>query len=95
MTTIIAAFVIGGLFNYCGVQANPQRIGPILAGIGLFTYSSAAYAFFIAGNHYKAFKQHIKYRSIFTRRRKSRGYDKYGFKEFSEVMDYGEPKPDP
>ena len=92
MTTILAAFVIGSLFNLCGVSANPQRIGPILAGIGLFTYSSAAFAFFIAGNHYKAFKKDMKYRSIFARRRKSRGYDKYGFKEYSTAMDYGEPK---
>ena len=80
MTTILAAFVIGGLFNYCKVSAFPSRIGPILAGIGFFTYSSAAFSFYIAGNHYKAFKKQIKYRSIFARKRKARGYDKYGFK---------------
>lgn len=95
MTTIVAAFVIGGLFNFCGVSTFPQRIGPILASIGLFTYSSAAFSFFIAGNHYKAFKKQIKYRSIFARRRNQRGYDKFGFKEYSEVMDYGDPKPAP
>ena len=43
----------------------------------------------------QAFKKQIKYRSVFARRRNQRGYDKFGFKEYSDVMDYGDPKPVP
>lgn len=75
MTTVLAAFVLGGLFNYFGVSQNPQRIGPILAGIGALAYSGSAFAYFFAGKHYIAFEKKIKYRSIFTKNRKARGYD--------------------
>lgn len=76
MTTVAAAFVIGSLFSYFGVSHNPSRIGPILAGIGSFAYSTSAIAYFIAGKHYMAFKKKLKYRSFFARGRHKRGYDR-------------------
>ena len=91
MTTVLAAFVLGSLFNFFGVSHNPQRIGPILAGIGFFAYSAAALSFFLAGKHYMAFKRNLKYRSFFVRKRSKRGYDKQGFKPWSDKMDYGDP----
>jgi len=95
MTTVFAAFIIGGLFNYFGATQYPQRVGPILAGIGAFAYSCSAFAYFFAGKHYIAFEKKIKYRSIFSRNRKERGYDSKGFKKYSKVPDYGDPIPKP
>ena len=49
MTTILAAFVLDGLFRYFGVLNNPTRIGSILAAIGFLAYASAAVAFYVEG----------------------------------------------
>lgn len=75
MATIAASLVVGVLFNGLNVAKFPSRVGPILAGIATVAYGGSAFAYFLAGKHYIAYKRHIKYRSIFAKRRKERGYD--------------------
>jgi len=69
MATIAASLVVGVLFNGLNVAKYPGRVGPILAGIATVAYGGSALAYYLAGNHYLAFKRHIKYRSIFAKDR--------------------------
>jgi len=82
MSSVVAALIIGALFKRFDVVANPAIIGKILALIGGIAYTGSAVAFYLAGKYYIAFKRNLKYRSIFTFNRKSRGYDSKGFKPF-------------
>lgn len=82
MSSVVAALIIGALFKRFDVVADPTVIGKILALIGGIAYFGSAVAFYFAGKNYIAFKRRLKYRSMFTFNRKSRGYDAQGFKPF-------------
>ena len=79
MALVVSAFVIKACFDRLGVAGNPVLLGKVLAGVATIAYLGAAGAYYLAGKHYVAFQQKIKYRSIFAKNRGKRGY-KGGFK---------------
>ena len=80
MSSLLAAFIIGLAFKRFDVVSDPTIIGKILAAIGTIAYLGSASAFYLAGNHYIAFKRNMRYRSLLVLNRKSRGF-KDGFKK--------------
>ena len=88
MSLVISALVIKALFDKFGVAQNTQLLGKVLALVGSIAYLGAAGAYYLAGKHYSAFRNKVKYRSIFAQNRMQRGYDEQGFKPDSLKPDY-------
>ena len=80
MCLVVSSLVIKAIFDKYGVAHKPWLLGKVLAFVCSIAYGGAAVAYYLAGKHYVAFKENIKYRSFLIRNRKARGYDRTGFK---------------